>query len=87
MDRLEIVGGSPLSGEVRISGAKNAALPILTASLLAEGPLILENVPHRNDGTTTVKLLRRIGVEVRFTTGCAWRSIPLVCPILRRPTS
>ena len=64
MDRLEIVGGSALSGEVRISGAKNAALPILTASLLAEGPLILENVPHLNDVTTTVKLLRRIGVEL-----------------------
>jgi len=69
LDRLEIVGGSALSGEVRISGAKNAALPILTASLLAEGPLILENVPHLNDVTTTVKLLRRIGVEVTFHDG------------------
>ena len=69
MDRLEIVGGSALSGEVRISGAKNAALPILTASLLAEGPVILENVPHLNDVTTTVKLLRRIGVEVTFHDG------------------
>lgn len=69
MDRLEIVGGSALSGEVRISGAKNAALPILTASLLAEGPVILENVPHLNDVTTTVKLLRRLGVEVTFHDG------------------
>lgn len=69
MDRLEIVGGSALSGEVRISGAKNAALPILTASLLAEGPVILENVPHLNDVTTTVKLLRRMGVEVTFHDG------------------
>ena len=69
MDRLEIIGGSALSGEVRISGAKNASLPILTASLLAEGPVILENVPHLNDVTTTVKLLRRIGVEVTFHDG------------------
>jgi UDP-N-acetylglucosamine 1-carboxyvinyltransferase len=69
LDRLEIVGGSALSGEVRISGAKNAALPILTASLLAEGPVILENVPHLNDVTTTVKLLRRLGVEVTFHDG------------------
>jgi len=69
LDRLEIVGGSALSGEVRISGAKNAALPILTASLLAEGPVILENVPHLNDVTTTVKLLRRMGVEVTFHDG------------------
>ncbi|MCY3732034.1 MAG: UDP-N-acetylglucosamine 1-carboxyvinyltransferase, partial [Rhodospirillaceae bacterium] len=69
MDRLEIVGGSPLSGEIRISGAKNAALPILTASLLADGPVILENVPHLNDVTTTVKLLRRIGVQITFHDG------------------
>ena len=69
MDRLEIIGGSALSGEVRISGAKNASLPILTASLLAEGPVILENVPHLNDVTTTVKLLRRIGVGVTFHDG------------------
>jgi len=69
LDRLEIIGGSALSGEVRISGAKNASLPILTASLLAEGPVILENVPHLNDVTTTVKLLRRIGVEVTFHDG------------------
>ena len=69
MDRLEIVGGSPLSGEIRISGAKNAALPILTASLLADGPVILDNVPHLNDVTTTVKLLRRIGVQITFHDG------------------
>ena len=69
MDRLKIVGGSPLSGEIRISGAKNAALPILTASLLADSPVILENVPHLNDVTTTVKLLRRIGVQITFHDG------------------
>lgn len=69
MDRLEIIGGSALSGEVRISGAKNAALPILAACLLPEGPVILENVPHLNDVTTTVKLLRRIGAEIIFHDG------------------
>ena len=69
MDRLEIIGGAALSGEVRISGAKNAALPILTACLLAETPMMLENVPHLNDVTTTVKLLRRIGVEITFHDG------------------
>ena len=69
MDRLEITGGERLSGEIRISGAKNAALPILAAALLAEGPVLLENVPHLNDVTTTVKLLRHMGVEIIFHDG------------------
>jgi UDP-N-acetylglucosamine 1-carboxyvinyltransferase len=69
LDRLEITGGERLSGEVVISGAKNAALPILAASLLAEGPVVLENVPHLNDVTTTVKLLRRMGVGITFHDG------------------
>jgi UDP-N-acetylglucosamine 1-carboxyvinyltransferase len=64
MDKLAIVGGKPLDGEVRISGAKNAALPILAATLLADTPVVLRNVPHLNDVTTTFKLLRRMGVEV-----------------------
>ncbi len=62
MDKLIIRGGNPLSGEVRISGAKNAALPILAATLLAEGPMMVSNVPHLNDITTTMELLGRMGV-------------------------
>ena len=69
MDKLEITGGIPLEGEVSISGAKNAALPILAATLLADGPVMLGNVPHLNDVTTTVKLLRRMGVEITFHDG------------------
>jgi len=69
LDRLEITGGERLSGEVRISGAKNATLPILAAGLLADGPVLLENVPHLNDVTTTVTLLRRMGVEIIFHDG------------------
>ncbi len=69
MDRLEIIGGERLSGEVRVSGAKNATLPILAATLLAEGPVVLENVPHVNDVTTTVELLRRMGVGITFHDG------------------
>jgi UDP-N-acetylglucosamine 1-carboxyvinyltransferase len=69
LDTLEIIGGSRLSGEVAISGAKNATLPILAATLLAEGPVVLQNVPHLNDVTTTVKLLRRMGVEITFHDG------------------
>ena len=66
MDKLEVIGGARLSGEVRISGAKNAALPILAASLLAEKPVVLENVPSLNDVATTVRLLRRIGLDIDF---------------------
>lgn len=64
MDRLQIVGGFPLSGEVRISGAKNAALPILFASILSEESLELTNLPHLKDISTSFKLLEELGVEV-----------------------
>jgi len=59
-----IEGGGRLDGEIRISGAKNATLPILAAALLAETPITIGNVPHLHDVTTTVTLLRRMGVEV-----------------------
>src|SRR5262249_46136779 len=64
LDKLVIVGGTRLDGEVRISGAKNAALPILAATLLADSPVALTNVPRLNDIATTVKLLRRMGVAI-----------------------
>jgi UDP-N-acetylglucosamine 1-carboxyvinyltransferase len=63
MDKLLIHGGRRLQGEVRISGAKNAALPILCAGLLAPGTLELDNVPHLQDVGTTLKLLERMGVR------------------------
>ena len=64
MDKLVIQGGVPLTGEVRISGAKNAALPILCASLLTPGMLRLQNIPHLRDVTTMLNLLAQMGVEV-----------------------
>ena len=64
MDKLIITGGARLEGEVRISGAKNATLPILAATLLADGPVIVGNVPHLHDVTTTIELLGRMGVGV-----------------------
>ncbi|MGA8052104.1 MAG: UDP-N-acetylglucosamine 1-carboxyvinyltransferase [Burkholderiales bacterium] len=64
MDRLRITGGTPLRGEARISGAKNAALPIMCAALLSEAPLELENVPRLMDVSTMAKLLAQMGVEV-----------------------
>jgi UDP-N-acetylglucosamine 1-carboxyvinyltransferase len=64
VDKLLIQGGQPLSGEVAISGAKNAALPILCASLLTSDPLHLTNVPHLNDISTMLRLLGDMGVGV-----------------------
>ena len=64
MDKLLITGGRPLAGEVRVSGAKNAALPILCAALLTEKPLVLDNVPRLMDVRTMAKLLARMGVQV-----------------------
>jgi len=64
MDKLIINGGIPLNGEIRISGAKNAALPVLVASLLADQPLEIGNIPHLQDITTTMELLGRMGVAL-----------------------
>ena len=64
MDKLLISGGHALQGQVRVSGAKNAVLPILAGALLADGPVTIENVPHLNDVTTTMALLGRMGVQL-----------------------
>ncbi|MFB3116144.1 MAG: UDP-N-acetylglucosamine 1-carboxyvinyltransferase [Gammaproteobacteria bacterium] len=64
MDKLIIKGGIPLEGEISISGAKNAALPILAATLLADDPVNISNVPHLHDVTTTIGLLARMGSEL-----------------------
>ena len=64
MDKLQIRGGVPLDGEVRISGAKNATLPILAGALLADGPVTVGNVPHLKDVTTMIELLGRMGASV-----------------------
>ena len=64
MDKLIIKGGAPLAGEVRIAGAKNAALPILAATLLADGPMTVGNIPHLLDITTTMGLLGYMGVDL-----------------------
>lgn len=64
MDKLIINGGGPLDGEVRISGAKNSALPILASTLLAEEPVTVCNLPHLHDITTMIELIGRMGVDV-----------------------
>lgn len=66
MDRFLITGGKRLDGEVRISGAKNAALPLLAATLLATTPITLTNVPHLKDVSTLIKLIEGLGVTVTY---------------------
>ena len=76
MAKIEIVGGTPLSGEVTISGAKNAVLPILAATLLADEPVTLSNVPHLRDVTTVMELLGRMGMAFVFGDRMAIQADP-----------
>ena len=64
MDKLEITGGQPLSGRLKVSGAKNSTLPILAATLLTEGPVNISNAPHLHDVTTMIELLGTLGADV-----------------------
>src|SRR5215216_6451947 len=68
MDRIRIAGGRPLNGAIPISGAKNAALPLMIASLLTEEPLILDNVPRLADVTLLQRILGNHGVDI-MTSG------------------
>jgi UDP-N-acetylglucosamine 1-carboxyvinyltransferase len=83
MDKLIIQGGVPLSGEVRISGAKNAALPLMCAALLTGEELTLSNVPHLRDVSTMVRLLSQMGVEVTLDDklGLSLRAARLSDPV------
>ncbi|MCY7353922.1 MAG: UDP-N-acetylglucosamine 1-carboxyvinyltransferase [Lysobacter sp.] len=69
MQKIVIEGGVPLHGEVQISGAKNAVLPILCATLLADGPVEIGNVPHLHDVVTTAKLLGELGAGITIDEG------------------
>jgi len=66
LDAFKIIGGKPMQGEVTISGAKNAALPILMATLLSENPITISNVPKLNDIETTIKLLAQLGAKIEW---------------------
>ena len=66
MDAFKVIGGKPLRGEVTISGAKNAALPILMSALLSKTPIVFNNVPQLNDILTTVKLLGQLGAKTQW---------------------
>ncbi|MGH8037443.1 MAG: UDP-N-acetylglucosamine 1-carboxyvinyltransferase [Stenotrophomonas sp.] len=78
MAKIVVTGGKPLHGEVNISGAKNAVLPILCATLLADAPVEITNVPHLHDVVTTVKLLSELGAKVTIDQGTLSRGSAIV---------
>jgi UDP-N-acetylglucosamine 1-carboxyvinyltransferase len=85
MDKLVIRGGTPLLGTVRISGAKNAALPCMAAALLTEDEVILENIPQVRDIETTRRLLAAMGAEVELGYGRAHHRTTIQCGRLAAP--
>ena len=92
MDRIRITGGVPLEGDIPISGAKNAALPLMTASLLTDGPLQLSNLPHLMDISTLVNLLTSLGVDITMEgdaddDGHTGRVLKLTCGDLSGTTA
>ena len=85
MDKFVIRGGNPLLGTIRVSGAKNAALPAMAAALLTEEPVILENIPQVRDIETTRKLLAAMGAEVELGYGRAQHRTTICCRNLTSP--
>ena len=85
MDKLIIRGGEPLLGTVRVSGAKNAALPCMAAALLTDEPVILENIPQVRDIQTTRNLLAAMGAEVELGYGRAHHRTTIHCQNLASP--
>lgn len=85
MDKLVIRGGAPLLGTIRVSGAKNAALPCMAAALLTEEPVILENIPQVRDIQTTRNLLAAMGAEVELGYGRAHHRTTIHCKSLAAP--
>jgi UDP-N-acetylglucosamine 1-carboxyvinyltransferase len=85
MDKFVIRGGNPLVGTIRVSGAKNAALPAMAAALLTEEPVILENIPDVRDIQTERKLLESMGAEVELGYGRAHHRTSICCRNLSSP--
>jgi UDP-N-acetylglucosamine 1-carboxyvinyltransferase len=85
MDKLVIRGGNPLLGTIRVSGAKNAALPAMAAALLTEEPVVLENIPQVRDIETTRKLLAAMGADVELGYGRAQHRTTISCRNLASP--
>src|SRR5438445_4572872 len=85
MDKFVIRGGNPLLGTIRVSGAKNAALPAMAAAILTDEPVILENIPDVRDIQTERKLLESMGAEVELGYGRAHHRTTICCKNLSTP--
>src|SRR5579864_1011 len=85
MDKFVIRGGNPLVGSIRISGAKNAALPAMAAAILTDEPVILENIPDVRDIQTERNLLVSMGAEVELGYGRAHHRTTICCRNLSNP--
>src|ERR1700689_5689097 len=87
MDKFVIRGGNPLLGTIRVTGAKNAALPAMAAALLTDEPVILDNIPQVRDIETTRKLLAAMGAEVELGYGRAQHRTTISCRNLTSPVA
>jgi len=87
MDKFIVRGGNPLLGTVRVSGAKNSALPCMAAALLTEDEVVLENIPHVRDIETERKLLASMGAEVELGSGRAQHRTTIRCAVLSDPVA
>src|SRR5438034_8870386 len=85
VDKFVVRGGNPLLGTIRVSGAKNAALPAMAAALLTEEPVTLENIPEVRDIETTRSLLASMGAEVELGYGRAQHRTTLCCSRIAAP--
>ena len=87
MDKFVIRGGNPLLGTIKISGAKNSALPCMAAAILTEDEVILENIPQVRDIETERKLLESMGAEVELGYGRAQHRTSIKCAVLSDPVA
>jgi UDP-N-acetylglucosamine 1-carboxyvinyltransferase len=87
MDRFVIRGGNPLVGSIRVSGAKNSALPCMAAAILTEDEVVLENIPQVRDIATERKLLASMGAEVEIGAGEAHDRTTISCRSLSDPVA
>src|SRR5512135_3683361 len=85
MDKFVIRRGTALHGSIKISGAKNAALPCMAAALLTDEPVVLENIPQVRDIETTRRLLANMGAEVELGYGRAHHRTTICCRTLAKP--
>ena len=87
MDKFVIRGGNPLLGTIRVSGAKNSALPCMAAAILTEDEVVLENIPQVRDIETERRLLTSMGAEVELGYGRAQHRTTISCRVLSDPTA